>query len=116
MNGMTVALKVIEKSEIVYYSDQAGLNKYITLDIRKDVQKGYHRIDVEKQMFTKKMAVISSRLANSKSIDNQIRGCETVLEFLSEQEISLEIKTTQEKLSEPRRILQEIEEIENSPG
>jgi hypothetical protein len=62
------------------------------------------------------MAVISSRLANSKAIDNQIKGCETALEFLTEEEMALEIKTTQEKLSEPRRILQEIEEIQQSPG
>jgi len=86
------------------------------IDIRKDIQKGYHRIEVEKQIFSKKVAIITSRLESSRIIDNQIKECQTMLEFLTEEEIALQIKTTDENLSEPRRILKDIEGIERSPG
>lgn len=63
-----------------------------------------------------KVGIIASRVEKSKAIRSQIKSLESSLEFLTKEEISLEQREVQKELSEPKRILQEIRDIEDSPG
>lgn len=93
---------------IVIFLIHKGLNK--------DIFDSMLQVKAQMKTISKNIAIAKSRLADSKDSRTQIKDLRYSTEYLTDEEIRFETRKTQQELTEPRKILAEIKDLEGNPG